>query len=166
MRLMDKLLCMRPGQHWEQESPFLTYCQQADGNTLRREASEPHIISEHPWHVPCVFRHLQRERGACRIPCMILASQWPPRLALDGKDGPDLLCAQGGGMTLQSMFISRPPISQTSKPLRYNYVEMARVTGTPINFLLNRGQMIKVQSFDSKQGNPSDILGFSARSSG
>ncbi|CAE8624823.1 unnamed protein product, partial [Polarella glacialis] len=28
----------------------------------------------------------------------------------------------------------------------YNYVEMARVTGTPINFLLNRGQMIKVQS--------------------
>lgn len=28
---------------------------------------------------------------------------------------------------------------------RYNYVEMARVTGTPINFLLNRGQMIKVQ---------------------
>jgi DNA polymerase delta subunit 1 len=28
----------------------------------------------------------------------------------------------------------------------YNYVEMARVTGTPINFLLNRGQMIKVTS--------------------
>jgi len=28
----------------------------------------------------------------------------------------------------------------------YNYVEMARVTGTPINFLLNRGQMIKVVS--------------------
>lgn len=28
----------------------------------------------------------------------------------------------------------------------YNYVEMARVTGTPINYLLNRGQMIKVQS--------------------
>ena len=28
----------------------------------------------------------------------------------------------------------------------YNYIEMARVTGTPINFLLNRGQMIKVQS--------------------
>eukprot|EP00452_MALV-II_sp_L67-6_P000218 gene218-46_t len=26
----------------------------------------------------------------------------------------------------------------------YNYVEMARVTGTPINFLLNRGQSIKV----------------------
>ena len=34
---------------------------------------------------------------------------------------------------------------QESQPLRYNYVEMARVTGTPINFLLNRGQMIKVQ---------------------
>merc|ERR1719158_1583284 len=28
----------------------------------------------------------------------------------------------------------------------YNYIEMARVTGTPINFLLNRGQMIKVTS--------------------
>lgn len=28
----------------------------------------------------------------------------------------------------------------------YNYVEMARVTGTPINYLLNRGQMIKVTS--------------------
>jgi len=28
----------------------------------------------------------------------------------------------------------------------FNYVEMARVTGTPINFLLNRGQMIKVTS--------------------
>lgn len=28
----------------------------------------------------------------------------------------------------------------------YNYIEMARVTGTPINFLLNRGQMIKVVS--------------------
>merc|ERR1719399_495263 len=28
----------------------------------------------------------------------------------------------------------------------YNYVEMARVTGTPFNFLLNRGQMIKVTS--------------------
>lgn len=28
----------------------------------------------------------------------------------------------------------------------YNYVEMARVTGTPINFLLTRGQMIKVVS--------------------
>jgi len=28
----------------------------------------------------------------------------------------------------------------------YNYVEMARVTGVPINFLLNRGQMIKVTS--------------------
>merc|ERR1719326_1223749 len=28
----------------------------------------------------------------------------------------------------------------------YNYVEMARVTGTPLNFLLNRGQMIKVTS--------------------
>ena len=34
---------------------------------------------------------------------------------------------------------------QESQPFRYNYVEMARVTGTPINFLLNRGQMIKVQ---------------------
>jgi len=28
----------------------------------------------------------------------------------------------------------------------YNYIEMARVTGTPINYLLNRGQMIKVVS--------------------
>mmetsp|Transcript_37724 Transcript_37724/g.82885 ORF Transcript_37724/g.82885 Transcript_37724/m.82885 type:complete len:1030 (+) Transcript_37724:59-3148(+) len=28
----------------------------------------------------------------------------------------------------------------------FNYIEMARVTGTPINFLLNRGQMIKVTS--------------------
>lgn len=28
----------------------------------------------------------------------------------------------------------------------FNYVEMARVTGTPINFLLTRGQMIKVTS--------------------
>jgi len=28
----------------------------------------------------------------------------------------------------------------------YNYVEMARVTGTPINYLLNRGQVIKVTS--------------------
>jgi len=28
----------------------------------------------------------------------------------------------------------------------YNYVEMARVTGTPINYLLHRGQMIKVTS--------------------
>merc|ERR1719223_1194142 len=28
----------------------------------------------------------------------------------------------------------------------YNYIEMARVTGTPINFLLNRGQMVKVTS--------------------
>lgn len=28
----------------------------------------------------------------------------------------------------------------------YNYIEMARVTGTPINYLLNRGQMIKVTS--------------------
>lgn len=28
----------------------------------------------------------------------------------------------------------------------YNYLEMARVTGTPINFLLFRGQMIKVVS--------------------
>jgi len=28
----------------------------------------------------------------------------------------------------------------------FNYVEMARVTGTPINYLLNRGQMIKVTS--------------------
>merc|ERR1719450_1829038 len=28
----------------------------------------------------------------------------------------------------------------------YNYVEMARVTGTPLNYLLNRGQMIKVTS--------------------
>mmetsp|Transcript_75821 Transcript_75821/g.158059 ORF Transcript_75821/g.158059 Transcript_75821/m.158059 type:complete len:1056 (+) Transcript_75821:103-3270(+) len=28
----------------------------------------------------------------------------------------------------------------------YNYIEMARVTGTPINFLLNRGEMIKVTS--------------------
>ncbi len=26
----------------------------------------------------------------------------------------------------------------------YNYVEMARVTGTPIMYLLTRGQMIKV----------------------
>jgi DNA polymerase delta subunit 1 len=28
----------------------------------------------------------------------------------------------------------------------YNYAEMARVTGVPINFLLNRGQQIKVTS--------------------
>eukprot|EP00929_Paragymnodinium_shiwhaense_P105428 TRINITY_DN7044_c0_g1_i1.p1 TRINITY_DN7044_c0_g1~~TRINITY_DN7044_c0_g1_i1.p1 ORF type:complete len:1040 (-),score=307.96 TRINITY_DN7044_c0_g1_i1:396-3515(-) len=28
----------------------------------------------------------------------------------------------------------------------FNYVEMARVTGTPINFLINRGQMVKVTS--------------------
>ena len=26
----------------------------------------------------------------------------------------------------------------------YNYIEMARVTGVPIGFLLGRGQMIKV----------------------
>lgn len=28
----------------------------------------------------------------------------------------------------------------------YNYVEMARVTGVPISFLLSRGQSIKVRS--------------------
>jgi DNA polymerase delta subunit 1 len=28
----------------------------------------------------------------------------------------------------------------------YNYSEMARVTGVPMNFLLNRGQQIKVVS--------------------
>jgi DNA polymerase delta subunit 1 len=28
----------------------------------------------------------------------------------------------------------------------FNYSEMARVTGVPINFLLNRGQQIKVMS--------------------
>jgi len=28
----------------------------------------------------------------------------------------------------------------------YNYSEMARVTGIPLNFLLNRGQQIKVVS--------------------
>merc|ERR1719159_1529798 len=39
------------------------------------------------------------------------------------------------------------PIQLIDKLLcMYNYVEMARVTGTPINFLLNRGQMIKVTS--------------------
>lgn len=31
----------------------------------------------------------------------------------------------------------------------YNYVEMARVTGVPINFLLNRGQMIKAWDRDA-----------------
>lgn len=29
----------------------------------------------------------------------------------------------------------------------YNYVEMARVTGVPISFLLSRGQSIKVEPF-------------------
>ena len=28
----------------------------------------------------------------------------------------------------------------------YNYAEMARVTGVPVNYLLNRGQQIKVVS--------------------
>lgn len=39
------------------------------------------------------------------------------------------------------------PVALIDKLLcMYNYVEMARVTGTPLNFLLNRGQMIKVTS--------------------
>lgn len=32
--------------------------------------------------------------------------------------------------------------------LIYNYVEMARVTGVPISFLLSRGQSIKVPLVD------------------
>jgi DNA polymerase delta subunit 1 len=40
----------------------------------------------------------------------------------------------------------------------YNYVEMARVTGTPINFLLNRGQMIKVVSQLLRKARQLDFL--------
>ena len=36
----------------------------------------------------------------------------------------------------------------------YNYVEMARVTGVPMSFLLTRGQSIKVFSPDPAQGAP------------
>merc|ERR1719230_746074 len=39
-----------------------------------------------------------------------------------------------------------------------NYVEMARVTGTPINFLLNRGQMIKVTSQLLRKAQQHDFL--------
>ena len=55
--------------------------------------------------------------------------------------GLDVFCVSGKGYRF-------------SQPLRlldklcclYNYVEMARVTGTPFNFLLFRGQSIKVVS--------------------
>ena len=34
-----------------------------------------------------------------------------------------------------------------------NYIEMARVTGVPLNFLLSRGQQIKVLSYSSNSNN-------------
>lgn len=40
----------------------------------------------------------------------------------------------------------------------YNYIEMARVTGTPINYLLNRGQMIKVTSQLLRKAQEHDYL--------
>jgi len=41
---------------------------------------------------------------------------------------------------------------------RYNYVEMARVTGVPIGFLLGRGQMIKVLSQLLRKGRQQNLL--------
>lgn len=40
----------------------------------------------------------------------------------------------------------------------YNYVEMARVTGVPISFLLGRGQMIKVISQLLRKGRQQNLL--------
>jgi DNA polymerase delta subunit 1 len=40
----------------------------------------------------------------------------------------------------------------------YNYVEMARVTGVPISFLLGRGQMIKVMSQLMRKGRQQDLV--------
>ena len=40
----------------------------------------------------------------------------------------------------------------------YNYVEMARVTGTPMNFLLFRGQMIKVVSQILRKARQADYI--------
>ena len=40
----------------------------------------------------------------------------------------------------------------------YNYIEMARVTGVPIGFLLGRGQMIKVQSQLLRKGRRQGLL--------
>jgi hypothetical protein len=40
----------------------------------------------------------------------------------------------------------------------YNYVEMARVTGVPISFLLGRGQMIKVVSQLLRKGREQNLL--------
>eukprot|EP01050_Picozoa_sp_SAG11_P027940 SAG11_NODE_7278_length_1167_cov_0.997191_1_plen_191_part_10 len=40
----------------------------------------------------------------------------------------------------------------------YNYVEMARVTGVPISFLLGRGQMIKVMSQLMRKGREQNLV--------
>ena len=40
----------------------------------------------------------------------------------------------------------------------YNYIEMARVTGVPIGFLLGRGQMIKVQSQLLRKGRTQNMV--------
>ena len=40
----------------------------------------------------------------------------------------------------------------------YNYIEMARVTGVPISFLLGRGQMIKVQSQLLRKAGPAGLV--------
>ena len=40
----------------------------------------------------------------------------------------------------------------------YNYIEMARVTGVPIGFLLGRGQMIKVQSQLLRKGQRQNLV--------
>eukprot|EP01052_Picozoa_sp_SAG31_P027447 SAG31_NODE_2571_length_5459_cov_7.139925_6_plen_179_part_00 len=40
----------------------------------------------------------------------------------------------------------------------YNYVEMARVTGVPISYLLSRGQMIKVMSQLMRKGRTQDLV--------
>jgi DNA polymerase delta subunit 1 len=42
--------------------------------------------------------------------------------------------------------------------IMYNYIEMARVTGVPISYLLSRGQQIKVVSQLYRKANAEDLL--------
>lgn len=42
--------------------------------------------------------------------------------------------------------------------IMYNYIEMARVTGVPLSYLLSRGQQIKVISQLYRKANAEDLL--------